>query len=118
MTNWRYELEIFHRLVKTDCFYIGALGNHRVHGERLAALSACGISDRELARIDAPVGVISSAKSKATLAVGVLAEVLQHAKALNLICLTLFDPSPTHLNVGKGHTWLRLNRQHGDCCAT
>lgn len=80
------ELEIFHRLVKTDCFYIGALGNHRVHRERLAALSAHGISDRELARIHAPVGVISSAKSKATLAVGVLAEVLQHAKALNLIC--------------------------------
>jgi xanthine dehydrogenase accessory factor len=72
-------------LLKTKCFYIGALGNHAVHRERLAMLAAQGFGEGDLNRIRAPVGSIGGAKSKATLAIGALAEMMTEAKALNLV---------------------------------
>jgi xanthine dehydrogenase accessory factor len=79
------EPDILAALLQTRCYYIGALGNHAVHRERLAALSLRRISEADLRRIRAPVGSIPGAKSKATLAVGVLTEMMAEAKALNLI---------------------------------
>jgi xanthine dehydrogenase accessory factor len=73
------------RLLGTKSFYIGALGNHAVHRERVAALAAQGFREEDLARIRAPVGSIGGAKSKATLAIGALAEMMAEAKALNLV---------------------------------
>lgn len=78
------ELNYLAELLKTGCFYIGALGNRAVHRDRLEALaSRCAKAD--LGRIRAPVGSIPGAKSKATLAIGVLMEMMAEAKALNLI---------------------------------
>ena len=79
------ELDILGEILATDCFYIGVLGNHAVHRERRAALARRGVTGEALARIRAPVGAIPGAKSKATLSVGVLAEMLSEAKALNLV---------------------------------
>lgn len=79
------ELDIASELLKTDCFYIGALGNHAVHRERIAALTLLGVGESDLQRIRAPVGSIPGAKCTATLAVGVLAEMLAEAKTLNLV---------------------------------
>ncbi len=79
------ELEIFSELLKTNCFYIGALGNHAVHRDRIAALTLLGVGESHLQRIRAPVGSIPGAKSVATLAIGVLTEMMAEAKSLNLI---------------------------------
>ena len=79
------EPELLARLLKTRSFYIGVLGNHAVHRERLAVLTARGFAEADLARIRAPVGLIAGAKSKATLAIGALAEMMAEAKALNLV---------------------------------
>jgi xanthine dehydrogenase accessory factor len=79
------EPDILARLLKTPCFYIGALGNHAVHRTRLTTLEMRGFGKTELQRIRAPVGSIAGAKSKATLAVGIFAEILAQAKALNLV---------------------------------
>lgn len=79
------EPDLLERLLKTPCFYIGALGNHAVHRERLATLSARGMPDDVLARIRAPVGLIPGAKSTASLAVSVLAELMAAAKSQNLV---------------------------------
>ena len=79
------EPQLLARLLRTKCFYIGALGNHAVHRERVAALAAQGFREEDLARIRAPVGSIGGAKSKATLAIGALAEMMAEAKALNLV---------------------------------
>ncbi|WP_144083551.1 XdhC family protein [Hyphomicrobium nitrativorans] len=82
-----HEREIDHlaALLETQCFYIGALGNHAVHRERRQILAARGVSEASLDRIRAPIGSIPAAKSKATLAVGVLAEMMAQAKARNLV---------------------------------
>lgn len=79
------EPDILGQLLATDCFYIGALGNHAVHRARRAALAARGVSEADSRRIRAPVGSIPGAKSKATLAVGVLTELMAEAKARNLV---------------------------------
>jgi xanthine dehydrogenase accessory factor len=76
---------ILRHLVKTDCFYIGALGNHAVHRARLLALKAAGAADSDISRIRAPMGSIANAKTKATLAVSVLAELMGEAKARHLV---------------------------------
>jgi xanthine dehydrogenase accessory factor len=79
------EQGILSALLETGCFYIGVLGNHAVHRDRIKALAARGVSAENLRRLRAPVGSIPGAKSKATLAVGVLAEMITEAKALNLV---------------------------------
>ncbi|MCC7250794.1 XdhC family protein [Hyphomicrobium sp.] len=87
LASHEHEIEpaIIARLLQRDCFYIGVLGSRTVHEQRLRALAAMGIDDASLARLRAPVGLIQGAKSKATLAVGVLAEMLAEAKARNLV---------------------------------
>lgn len=79
------EPAILERALRSQAFYIGVLGNHAVHRARLAQLEAAGHSRAELARIRAPIGIIPQAKSQATLALGILTEVLIEAKARNLV---------------------------------
>jgi xanthine dehydrogenase accessory factor len=56
-----------------------------VHRQRLDALQVKGFAATARARLHAPVGSIPGAKSKATLATGVLAEILAQAKSVNLV---------------------------------
>lgn len=59
-----------------DCFYIGALGSRKTHAARLARLKANGMSDAQLARIHAPIGLDIGAVSPAEIAVSILAEIV------------------------------------------
>lgn len=79
------EPAILARLLRRDAFYVGVLGNRAVHRQRLEALAELGFAAEELARIRAPVGSIAGAKSKATLAIGILAELMAEAKACHLV---------------------------------
>ncbi|RUP09173.1 XdhC family protein [Hyphomicrobium sp.] len=79
------EPEILARALETECFYLGVLGNHAVHRQRLEVLQAKGFTANARGRLHAPVGSIPGAKSKATLATGVLAEILAEAKIANLV---------------------------------
>jgi xanthine dehydrogenase accessory factor len=63
-----------HALSK-DCFYIGALGSKKTHARRLERLKEQGISDAQLARIHAPVGLAIGAVSPAEIAIAILAEI-------------------------------------------
>jgi xanthine dehydrogenase accessory factor len=58
-----------------ECFYIGALGSRKTHGRRVERLKAAGISDRDIARIHAPIGLAIGAVSPAEIAVSVMAEI-------------------------------------------
>lgn len=63
-----------HALSK-GCFYIGALGSKKTHARRVERLKEQGISDAQLARIHAPVGLAIGAVSPAEIAVAILAEI-------------------------------------------
>ncbi|SIN98485.1 XdhC family protein [Vannielia litorea] len=61
----------------SECFYLGCLGSTRTHGKRLDRLREAGVSEGDLARIHAPVGLDIGAKSPAEIAVSVLAQVTE-----------------------------------------
>jgi xanthine dehydrogenase accessory factor len=79
------EPKLLQHILKSKAFYVGALGHRGVHRQRLEALAALGVGVNDLARIHAPAGSIDGAKSKATLAIGVLAEIMAAAKTRNLV---------------------------------
>jgi xanthine dehydrogenase accessory factor len=58
-----------------DCFYIGALGSKKTHAKRVARLKQQGISDADIARIHAPIGLDIGAVSPAEIAVAIMGEI-------------------------------------------
>lgn len=62
--------------LRANCFYVGALGSRKTHGKRVERLQATGLSEAEIARIRAPIGLPIGAASPAEIAVSVLAEII------------------------------------------
>jgi xanthine dehydrogenase accessory factor len=60
--------------LRTDCFYIGALGSKKTHAARLARLKQSGFTDEQLARIHGPIGLAIGARSPAEIAISIMAE--------------------------------------------
>jgi xanthine dehydrogenase accessory factor len=63
--------------LQRDCFYIGALGSKKTHARRVDRLKQAGISDADIARIHAPIGLAIGAVSPSEIAVSILAEITQ-----------------------------------------
>jgi len=61
--------------LKSDVFYIGALGSKRTHAKRKERLAEVGITDDMFARIHGPVGLNIGAVSQAEIAISILAEI-------------------------------------------
>jgi xanthine dehydrogenase accessory factor len=58
-----------------DCFYVGALGSKKTHARRLIRLKQLGVSDVQLARIHAPIGLKIGAVSPAEIAIAIMGEI-------------------------------------------
>jgi xanthine dehydrogenase accessory factor len=60
--------------LKSDVFYIGALGSKKTHGSRVERLTAAGFGPEDIARIHGPVGLGIGAKSPAEISISILAQ--------------------------------------------
>jgi xanthine dehydrogenase accessory factor len=63
--------------LRSECFYIGALGSKRTHAARCSRLKEMGFTDADLARIHGPIGLSIGAVSPAEIAVSILGQMTQ-----------------------------------------
>jgi xanthine dehydrogenase accessory factor len=67
--------------LKSDCFYIGALGSRKTHGRRVERLKKeRGFTDHDIGRIHAPIGLDIAAVSPAEIAVAIMGEITQRLR--------------------------------------
>jgi xanthine dehydrogenase accessory factor len=62
--------------LRSKAFYIGSLGSRRTHAKRVARLTEAGLTEAEIARIHAPIGLDIGAVSAPEIAVSVLAHIV------------------------------------------
>lgn len=62
--------------MRSNCFYVGALGSKRNHAKRTERLKEAGFSDAEIDRIHCPIGVNIGAQSPPEIAIAIMAELV------------------------------------------
>ena len=80
------------RALKSEAFYIGALGSRKTHGKRLERLRELGHGDDALARIRGPVGLNIGAVTAPEIALSVLAQIV--AVRRGSTAGVIFGPTP------------------------
>lgn len=61
---------------KSRAFYIASLGSRKTHAARVERLTAKGLTEKQIARIHAPAGLKTGAKTPAEIALSVMAEMM------------------------------------------
>lgn len=69
--------------LKSDAFYIGALGSRKTHAKRIIELETLGFTPLNIRRIKSPIGLDIGSKSPAEIAVSIIAEITQELHQIN-----------------------------------
>jgi xanthine dehydrogenase accessory factor len=73
----KFDVPALVEALRTDAVYIGAMGSRRTTEERAERLRAAGVSEEDLARIHAPIGLPIGGRSPEEVAVSIAAELVQ-----------------------------------------
>jgi xanthine dehydrogenase accessory factor len=63
-----------------ECFYIGALGSRKTHARRVERLKQQGLTEADISRIHAPIGLDIGAVSPAEIAVSIMAQITERLR--------------------------------------
>jgi xanthine dehydrogenase accessory factor len=78
------ELPVLRAALAASPFYIGALGSRRTHQRRCQRLIELGCTEKDLARVKAPIGLFPKARDAPSLALSVLADIAAARTRLGL----------------------------------
>ncbi len=67
--------------LRSPAFYVGALGSRRVQAQRRERLLKAGLTEQELERLHAPIGLAIKAKTPEEIALSIMAEIIQNYRA-------------------------------------
>ncbi len=70
--------------LEANCFYVGALGSRKTHAKRVERLLEDGLSETQLGRIHAPIGLDIAAANPAEIAVAILAQIIEQFRRRNV----------------------------------
>jgi xanthine dehydrogenase accessory factor len=73
----KFDIPVLKVALRTPAGYIGAMGARRTNEERAERLRAEGVSDDEIARIHAPIGLKIGSRSPEEVAVAIAAQIVQ-----------------------------------------
>ncbi len=62
--------------LEQGAFYVGALGSKRTHAQRIERLKAIGVSEADIARLHAPIGLDIGAQGPAEIAISIMAQLI------------------------------------------
>lgn len=91
----KFEVPLLAVALRLPLAYVGALGSRRTHADRLTRLRAAGVTDAELARLRAPIGLDLGASTPAGTALSITAEITAHRHGATGLPLTGTD-TPLH----------------------
>ena len=69
-----------HIALKSQAFYIGALGSKKTHEQRKVRLKNAGFTANEINRINGPIGLDIGASSPEEIAISILSEVIANLR--------------------------------------
>jgi xanthine dehydrogenase accessory factor len=72
-----WEADLIAQALRQDAFFIGAMGSRLTHQARLEKLRGLGCTERDLARLIGPIGMIPAARDADTLALSTLAQIVE-----------------------------------------
>jgi len=78
-----WEIALLEQALAGPAFYIGAMGSVRTHAMRRDALREGGLTDQQIARIHAPIGLIPAMRDANLLALSTLSEIVSIAQKEN-----------------------------------
>jgi len=72
-----WEGQLMKQALASPAFYVGAMGSYKTHKTRTEILLDLGVAREEVARMDAPIGLIPSTRDPATLALSILSQIVE-----------------------------------------
>lgn len=72
----KFDLPLLERALRLPVAYVGAMGSHRTHRDRLARLREVGLNEVELSRLHSPIGLDLGARTPEETALSIAAEIV------------------------------------------